>query len=43
MFVIPYSTNNESSTTTTMFVDTNIISPAIRLFLAKKDAKFEVL
>ncbi len=43
MFVIPNSTDNEPSTTTIMSVDTNIIPPAVRPFLAEKSAKFEVL
>ena len=42
MFVIPNNTNNKSSTTTTIFVDTNIISSAVHLFLAEKNARFEV-
>ena len=43
MSVIPNSTDNEPSTTTTMSVDTNIIPPAVRPFLAERDARFEVL
>ncbi len=43
MFVIPNITDDEPSITTTMFVDTNIIPPAVRPFLAERDARFEVL
>ncbi len=42
MFVIPKYTNDESSTTIIMFININIILPAIRPFLAKKDARFKV-
>lgn len=43
MFVIPNSIDNESSMITTMFINTNIISPAIRPFLVERDTRFEVL
>ncbi len=42
MFVIPNSTDNELSMTTTMSINTNIIPPAVRPFLAERDARFEV-
>ncbi len=41
--ILKHITDNEPSTTTTMFVDTNIIPPAMRPILAKRDARFEVL
>ncbi len=43
MFVISNSTDNELSTTMTMSVNTNIIPPAVHLFLVEKDARFKVL
>ena len=42
MFIIPNSTNNKPNTTTTMFVNINIISPAMHLFFAKKNTRFKV-
>ncbi len=42
MFVIPNSTKDKSSITTTMFVNINIILQAVRLFLAERDARFGV-
>ncbi len=41
MFIIPNSTDNEPSMT--MSFDINIIPPAVHHFLAKRDARFEVL
>ena len=43
MFVIANCTNNETSKMTTMSVNTNLISPAMRLFLKDKNIKIEVL
>ncbi len=43
MFAISKSIDDEFSITTTMSVNTNIILLAVRLFLAKRDIRFEVL
>lgn len=42
MFIIPNSIDNKLSTTTTIFVNTNIISLVVHLFLAEKNARIGV-
>ena len=42
MFVIANSTNNETSKTITMSVDTDLIPPTVRHFLIEQNARFEV-
>ena len=43
MFVISNSTDNKSSMTTIIFVNTCMILLAMRPFLAKKDVRFEII
>lgn len=42
MIVISNSIDNKSYMTTTMFVNINIVLPAMYLYLAKKNVRFEV-